>query len=88
MAAYASGASGPQSVSTDGIMAATQVSCRPYDPESKQWTTVPQVAPRVAPGGPVSASFRSAALNTAVQRVQAHVQGSAPSGGPRCSRRW
>ncbi|KAK8780469.1 hypothetical protein V5799_018190, partial [Amblyomma americanum] len=58
-------------------MAATQISCRGYDPENMHWTTVnpaetegpvsATVTP-AAPGGPDSARFRSAALNAAVLR--------------------
>ncbi|KAK8782491.1 hypothetical protein V5799_016168, partial [Amblyomma americanum] len=58
-------------------MAATQISCRGYDPENMHWTTVHPaetagpVSATVTPaatGGPDSARFRSAALNAAVLR--------------------
>ncbi|XP_049269000.1 uncharacterized protein LOC125757444 [Rhipicephalus sanguineus] len=64
MTAPASSASEPLPLATDASMAAAQVSCWGYDPEGMQWTTVPQAAP----GDPVPASFRSAALNAAVLR--------------------
>ncbi|KAK8781576.1 hypothetical protein V5799_017083, partial [Amblyomma americanum] len=45
-------------------MAATQISCRGYDPENMHWTTVHPAET----AGPDSARFRSAALNAAVLR--------------------